>query len=307
MPNGDREERLLERVLQRLDHPRLEDPGLDLQGEERRVWRELTELAGLLPFALDPVAPRPSLRDEVLSAARRERSGGEPRREPVAVVRPRPASWPRAARAVAAALAAILVALGGVGGWLVGERSVQRDTIAALEGKLAQAAVVQRELDAARAELARMSAVFTSAGMRACPLRPWGEHPVQPVARAAIYFDAEHEQWFLTARDLEPCRQGSSYVLWFMVDGKPVPGGSFRAQEGVPVMLAAQPPPLGAAVGPGAGEVEGSVDTTVAGSHLGPGFPERLSGAFLTLERDPRVEKPTGPPILYGDGAEEML
>jgi hypothetical protein len=138
-------------------------------------------------------------------------------------------------------------------------------------------------------------------------MRPWGEHPAQPVARAAVYFDAEHEQWFLTARDLEPCRKGSSYVLWFMVDGKPVPGGSFRAEKGVPILLAAQPPVLDAAILEDPDEIAGGSHAAAPGSSPGSAFPERLSGAFLTLERDPRVERPTGPPILYGDGAEEML
>jgi hypothetical protein len=35
--------------------------------------------------------------------------------------------------------------------------------------------------------------------------------------------------------------------------------------------------------------------------------PDATRGAFLTLEPDPAAEKPTGPPILYGEGTEEML
>jgi hypothetical protein len=66
-------------------------------------------------------------------------------------------------------------------------------------------------------------------------------------------------------------------MLWFLVDGKPVPGGSFQAQKGVPVALSAE-------------EV-----------------PDETRGAFLTVEPDPAAKKPTGPPILYGEGAEEML
>ncbi|MEE2777710.1 MAG: hypothetical protein VYE73_13225 [Acidobacteriota bacterium] len=54
---SDREDVILERLLQLLENPELEDPGLDLSDEERELWREYSELAGLLPHALDPVQP----------------------------------------------------------------------------------------------------------------------------------------------------------------------------------------------------------------------------------------------------------
>ena len=170
-----------------------------------------------------------------------------------------------------------LARTGARAGSLASERSRQRETIAELERRLAAGAGRDRELVHAQAELEHLRSVVTSAGMRACPLRPWGERPPQPWARAVVYFDGSHHQYYLVARDLEPCRQDWRYVLWFMVDGKPVPGGSFRREKGVPVAL-------------GAEEMPGST-----------------SGAFVTLERDPTVEQPTGPPILYGEGAEEML
>ena len=275
-----REDDLLERVLQRVDHPGLEDPGLDLRGDERRVWREYSELAGLLPYGLEPVEPRPPLRGEVLAGVRRERSAQEESRD---AARPWPLQAPvrrgstRGARALAAALAAIVLSLTLSGGWLARDRARQRETIADLERRLQATVLDEQELHDARAELGRLRGVFTSAGMRVCPLRPWGERPAQPVARAAVYYDAERQQWFLAARDLEPCRQGSYYVLWFMVEGKPVPGGSFRPEKGVPVALTAE--------------------------HM----PGDMSGAFLTLEPDPEVAEPTGPPILYGEESREML
>ncbi len=160
---------------------------------------------------------------------------------------------------------------------MASERSRQRETIAELERRLATGADRDQELVHAQAELEHLRSVVTSAGMRACPLRPWGERPQQPWARAVVYFDGSHHQFYLVARDLEPCRQDSRYVLWFMVDGKPVPGGSFRPEKGVPVALGAQE------------------------------MPDSTNGAFLTLERDPTVDRPTGTPILYGEGAEEML
>ena len=46
---SERQDALLERVLQQVDHPGLEDPGLDLKGDERRIWREYAELAAHAP------------------------------------------------------------------------------------------------------------------------------------------------------------------------------------------------------------------------------------------------------------------
>ena len=280
---SEREDALLERVLQQVDHPGLEDPGLDLEGDERRIWREYAELAAMLPSALEPAEPPPRLLDGLLATARdeargRDRSGHDrpdrPATAPALASRRVGSTW----RAVAAALAAVAIGLAGLGGWLQGERSRQRATIAALEQRLEAVDRRDQALEHAHAQLeppalggdlgrhARLSAA--SLGRAAASSR-W--------ARAVVYFDGDHHQSYLVARDLEPCRQGSRYVLWFLVDGKPVPGGSFQAQKGEPVALSAE-------------EV-----------------PDATRGAFLTLEPDPAAKKPTGPPILYGEGAEEML
>ena len=281
---SERDDALLERVLQQVEHPGLEDPGLDLEGDELLVWREYGELAGMLPSALEPVEPPQRLLGALLAAVREESVAGAALESvsrpessvalPVASSDPRPSpSW----RAVAAVLAVLAIGLSGIVGWLLGERSHQQDAIADLERRVESIARRDRALEHAQQELEPLRSVVTSAGMRACPLRPWGKQPQQPWARAVVYFDGNHHQSYLVARDLEPCRQGSRYVLWFLVDGKPVPGGSFQAQKGVPVALSAE-------------EV-----------------PDETRGAFLTLEPDPGAEKPTGQPILYGEGAEEML
>ena len=189
-----------------------------------------------------------------------------------------PAAVPRLV-ALAAALAALSLGLGLWAGSLASERSRQRETIAELERRLAAGADRDHELVHAQAELDHLRSVVTSAGMRACPLRPWGERPQQPWARAVVYFDGSHHQAYLVARDLEPCRQDSRYVLWFMVDGKPVPGGSFRPEKGVPVAL-------------GAEEMPGSTN-----------------GAFLTLERDPTVRTAdrAADPLRRGGGGDALI
>ena len=279
---SDREDSLLERVLQQVDHPGLEDPGLDLKGDERRSWREYGELATVLPTALDPIEPSPHVLENVLAAVRSESTESDDEAARAtglasAGVERRDRRRVRVLASAAATLAALALGLGSLAGWLAGERAHQRDTIASLERRVQSSAGRDRALAQAQIELEHLRSVVTSAGMRACPLRPFGERPPQPWARAVVYFDGDHHQYYLVARDLEPCRQGTRYVLWFMVDGKPVPGGSFRPEKGVPVAL---------------------------GSEEAPGA---THGAFLTLEPDPTVEKPTGMPILYGESAEEML
>jgi hypothetical protein len=280
---SEREDALLERVLQRVDHPGLEDPGLDLKGDERRLWREYTELASVLPVALDPIEPPSHVLGNVLAGVRNESRETDEEARATRLAGTTAAAERRARRgvgilgAVAAGLALLALGLGSMAGWLAGERARQRETIASLERRLQAGAGRDQALAQAQVELEHLRSVVTSAGMRACPLRPFGERPPQPWARAVVYFDGDHHQYYLVARDLEPCRQGTRYVLWFMVDGKPVPGGSFRPEKGVPVAL-------------GSAEVPGSTH-----------------GAFLTLEPDPTVEKPTGKPILYGESAEEML
>jgi anti-sigma-K factor RskA len=277
---SEREDAVLERVLLQVDHPGLEDPGLDLRGDERRLWREYGELSGLLPYALDPMPPPRDLLAGVLASVRSEGAAldaaGAPRSAALAAapIRRRSSAGPRV---LAAAAVALLMGVGLAAGWLAGERARLRQNVAGLELRLQESALREQELHDAEAELSRLRGVFTAAGMRVCPLRPYGQHPAQPVARAVVYFDGGRHQWFLAARDLEPCRQGSHYVLWFMVDGKPVEGGSFRAEKGVPVALAAE-------------ETPGS-----------------MNGAFLTLEPDAGGVAPTGPPILYGEDPEEML
>jgi hypothetical protein len=280
----EREDALLERVLQRVDHPGLEDPGLDLKGDERRVWREYGELAAVLPTALDPIEPPPHVFANVLAGVRDETSseteGAAAGARLLTIANPvadrRERRRIRVPVAAAAAIAALALGLGAMAGWLASDRGRRLD-VASLERRLEGSAGSDRALAQAQVELEHLRSVVTAAGMRACPLRPFGERPPQPWARAVVYFDGDHHQYYLVARDLEPCRQGAHYVLWFVVDGKPVPAGSFRPENGVPVALGSEEAP--------------------ASTH----------GAFLTLESDPTVQRPTGTPILYGESAEELL
>jgi len=99
---SEREDALLERVLQQVDHPGLEDPGLDLKGDERRLWREYAELAAMLPSALEPAEPPPRILDGLLAMVRDDAAVGSasaqptPFKPPVTAIVPARRSVPRA-------------------------------------------------------------------------------------------------------------------------------------------------------------------------------------------------------------------
>ena len=275
---SDNEDIILERVLQRLENPELEDSGLDLDAEGREIWREYSELVGLLPYALDPVEPSPRVKSAILSAIRAERPSAD---NDNTVAFPTAASAPttlRSVRLIAAALGALTLGMALLSGWMFRGNQIQETRIAEL-GRALEATVERSERGGTlQSELSGFRRVMTAPGMRICPLKPRGDTPVQPVARGAIYFDRQESNWLLTARDLEPCERGSVYKVWFIVeDGRAVPGADFLVEAGVPVTL---------------GSSEMPADT---------------KAVLLTLEEDPSVTQPTGPAILYGDESEVML
>jgi anti-sigma factor RsiW len=96
-------------------------------------FEEMRRVAALLPFAAEDVAPSPALKEGLF-----ERISHEPRRlEPRGVV----LRWPR--RIAAAAVAAILFAAAGIGGFVAGgsggsDATLRRD--AARSGRLVEAA-----------------------------------------------------------------------------------------------------------------------------------------------------------------------
>lgn len=281
----EREDRILERILQEMENPGLEDPGLDLGGAERQLWREYRELAGLLPYALEPQVPRAGLKEEILARARAETAGEEARgvdeaqrvtASSPAPQRRRPAR-DRGLRLMAAVLAVATLGLAVFSGWLLRDHQLQLEQIARLEAALVESARSDRGAVTRGVALDDLATLMASAGSRICPLRPWGDTPVQPVARGAVYFHPENKRWLLTAKGLEPCEQGSRYVVWFLVDGEAVAAGSFAADGVDPIIFSAD------------------------------AMPEGMDAVLLTQESEPEVTRPTGPTILYGSESREML
>ncbi len=281
------EDRLLEEVLRGVEGPEPSESSPDLPEEDIELWREYTELSGLLPFALEPIVPRVECRAEILDriasqegAAAREGVpvGSETALDvPLPFPTPAPAMHTRwALLALAAALMIAVLGLGSATTWLYRDHQRQADLIAEIQFQIEQSRSREELLVASQADYKRLRTLVTARRTRVCRLRPIGDQPAQPVARGLVYFDTERRDYFLSAMDLEPCEQGFAYRLWFIVDGRPVAGKTFHVKAGVPTAL-------------GSG-----------------GMPTGFTAMMVTYQRE-SAEGPEGERILYGDQAEDML
>ncbi len=309
---------------------------------EQTLARLYTEVLGLIPYELEPVAPAPDARARLLAAVRGEKSAEPatppeardnsrptlaepirltsippiqpPRPEPTAapgpppvrsappaggpvrtttqemrVPRPtsltppprravRPARWPLA---LAASLALLFA---GLSGWLYTQLGQQRDTIDALGRQLdreqsrVDSAVRQaRQATADALSLQEKFALVTSPAVEASPMRPPGASPLQPAARGVLFVAADHQHWYLCLHGVAPAPAGQTYKLWFVADpGNPVSGGTFTARPGAPVELSSKQMPAG------------------------------TKAVMVTLEADPKAEKPAGPEVLRAAGVYQL-
>jgi hypothetical protein len=284
-PEQYAEDRTLLALLEALEQGA--DPG-DLAGRlpggeaGETLARLYTETLGLLPYALDPLAPSPVVRERLMAIATGDDTQEVDRlaaavpapAAPVApavhAVPPRPARpvvaefpppAPRPARRWPLALAAALVlALLGVSGWLYYQLGQQGQVLAAvyqtridrLEGELnaerARAASARTELEQVRSRLGNLDEQFslvTAPTVEMSPLRPTGQLAAARGAHGRIYIAEDHQHWYLSVQDLAPSGAGREYQLWFFGDEGPVSGGTFTAAPGAPVHLSSERMPAG--------------------------------------------------------------
>jgi hypothetical protein len=272
-------------------------PGSPRQDETTETLSRLyTEVLGLIPYELAPVAPSAGARERLLAAVGGEArpaapaAVAEPARvpPPVPVQAPRPAP-PRPAPPPAAvqparvrrwplALAATLaLALLGLSGWLYSQMGAQGATITELRRQLAlervrsEGAVARvRQLENEGFDMRQGLNLVGSRAVLVSPMRPAappGQPPQQPEAHGMLFVAADHQHWYLSLQGLRPAPAGQVYKLWFVAD-RPMGSGAFTARPGEPVDLSSQHMPAG------------------------------TRGAMVTLERDPDAPAPTGPPIL---------
>jgi anti-sigma-K factor RskA len=171
--------------------------------------RETREALTLLPGALPPVAPPPSLRARVLDRVAAERSVAPVPAPPRPVARRGGVLW-WAGWAGLAAAAALLVVVNA-------ELRRSRAELGALQDRLAtlQTQLAERE-DALR--------FLSDPGVRHVSLA--GLAPT-PEASAWLLWDPATRRGLLLARGLPATPPGRAYELWALAGSRPVPAGLF--------------------------------------------------------------------------------
>ena len=275
---GITEDRVVEDLLDRLNRDVVPaDPAHE--AEARQLTREYTELLGLIPFELEPMAPPLGSKDGLMQTLRGDQSAPSAPTEPVEVVRLPASRWLKLALPLAASIA---IALLGVVGWQTFQMEDQAATIEGLSERLSQVNVEKaNQLAEFQVNLERMQeqlALVTSQGVEVCALRPKSLEAANTGARGTLFVASDHQHWYLRIDDLEPCPQGRSYQLWFVkADGKSVDGGILEIERGV--------------------ELEVTADS----------MPDGTVAVNVTLEPAGGSETPSGPSILYGDEVMRIL
>jgi hypothetical protein len=284
------EDRTILAVLDSLER----EPGEPLASDDssetaETLARLYTEVLGLVPSELDPVAPKPELKARLLSAIQPGApavSAAEPRPIPprpmisrapssaprVAMVQRRRSIWP------AALAASLILALGGYCGWLLTEQTRLKGTIADLQGEVAAERLrAEQAMAGMRTATERMRENFqlvTTPAVAVSPLRPVGDE-ASP-ARGLLFVAADHQHWYLALHDCPPAGQGRDYQLWWITDGGIYSGGTFDPRAGEKVELYSKT------------------------------MPDNTRGVMVTLETEGGVRAPTGPEILRGAGFNQL-
>lgn len=249
---------------------------------EEELTREYTELAGLLALQVDDAEPRPEVKAALFERIRTERAVAEaPNVVPFATPAPQPSApqW-----TTWAAAAGLVLALGfaALSGYLFSSLQAQGETVARLEQEvigLQQARDLAGPAAADSDALARRVDLVTSTSAEVCALKPAGDTPSQPQARALFWADRESQRWVLSASRLERCPLGREYRIWFIGPDGTASGGAFRVK------------------GP-----EQRIE--IQADELPPGTQKVL----VTLEFPERVgDEPGGELILQGDEARQIL
>jgi hypothetical protein len=283
----------LETLERGIDAPR---DAARLDEASETLSRLYTEVLGLIPYELSPVAPSAGAKARLMAAVRGEAQPAQPAApaEPARVTPPVvPLQEPRTARRAASpapiarparasrwplALAAVLaLALLGLSFWLYSQIGAQRATIAGLRHQLSleharsEGAVAKvRQLENEGFDLRQNLTLVSSRAVLVSPMRPVGQPgqaPLQPDAHGMLFVAADHQHWYMALQGLQPAPAGQVYKLWFVAD-RPVSSGSFTARPGEPMDLSSKEMPAG------------------------------TKGAIVTLEQDPNAPAPSGPTIL---------
>lgn len=243
--------------------------------------RLYAEVLGLLPDELDPVTPRPELKDRILERVRQ----GDTVHDVEPIPHPRflaaqaearasesedDASEEKSSRGPARPwLLAAILALAMLGGSTFLYLELREEQAATADLRQRVELLTSGRSDVVGALRALSDAVPVAVDV--CPLRPTGEDPAQPAAQGSLILVMEQGRWYLRARDLAPPQGSRAYVLWFLdADDQPLHRRVLNLDESREI------------------EIQAS------------GIPRTMEAATITLEPSPTTARPTGPRILYG-------
>ena len=274
--NTSTEDRVAEGLLDRLNSGIIpsSSPSAD---EMDSLVDQYTELLGLIPYGLEPMAPAMGAKNRLMESIRGNQPVARSRTE-VADVAP-PPGWVRQVLPLAASISIVLL---GIVGWQSFELAEQGGEIVELTERLshvniertAEVAEFERNLQRMQSQLS----LVTSKGVEVCTLQPQIAEAAATGARGTLFVSSDHQHWYLRIDDLEPCPQGRAYQLWFvMADGTAVDGGILEIKHDT--------------------ELEVTSDTMPAGS----------VAVQITLEPAGGSDSPSGPSILYGDEVMRIL
>jgi cell division protein FtsB len=275
---------------------------------EETLMRLYTEVLGLIPSELEPVAPSPGARERLLTAIgavpaapgaegtapKAERQTGSrpvpvpmpapvtsetpPAPVPVSdtsrpVPRPAPAPRPRRPSRWPLALAATLaLAFAGLSAWLWQASQEQRAEIADLRQQIeAQSQISEqavRERQQANAEMDKMRDQFTLVTSPAVAVRPMQAVGDQPDARGMLFVAPDHQHWYLSLEGLQPAPAESVYKLWWVTAQGPLDAGSIVAEAGQRIRMGSD------------------------------AMPADIRDVVITLEPAGSGPEPSGPPVL---------
>lgn len=239
----------------------------------RAEQRELRDTAATLALAVPPVAPSPHLRSRLLASLKetpQESTASTNQRASVAntttdriatgdnttasdarganvvsldEARSRRAPVSRSAFTYGALAASLVLAALVAASFVLWQRNT------AMKSQLARVSSTlnrtQDELAARDAELERTRRereLLASPDAHATDL---AGTPAAASARARLVFDARTGEAVLTAENLPPAPVGKAYQLWFIADGKPLPGSVFATDAQGRGEMREQIPPAG--------------------------------------------------------------
>ncbi len=217
------------------------DAHLAACGECQAELRSFTDTAALLALDAAPVAPRPQLRSRLLSEIKsikqetteRAETGRDAKvvsLEEARAARRRdepPVSSVRRPTFLYGALAASLVIAGLAVTFAITQRRENDRLQATLSQVSRQLADTRSQLDGTNTELARArfeSDLLAAPDSRTADLT--GTAMAQ-TARAKLVFSDTTGEAILVAAKLPPAPAGKAYQLWYIADGKPLPGAVF--------------------------------------------------------------------------------